>query len=271
MASSQQGSSHKQSSEAKKKTPNRFQQVIQVYQIVRRGDKHLDWQTALAFFGPLVALIMLGIFMHWHWLTWIFWMISGIMTGLILAMLLLTRKADQLSYRQVEGKLGGGIATLQRLKKVGYTFPEEPVWMDPRRQEAIWCGTSYNGIYLIGEGNTHRLNEQMKKFENRLIKGVTSGSQIPVFYIHVGSEPGQVPVNKLYKHVMRCKDYVPTQHSWSVLKKVHPRRRFTFTQPELTELNDRLRTLQKRNALSMPHGIDPTRPQRISRRAMRGR
>ena len=40
---------------------------------------------------------------------------------------------------------------------------------------------------------------------------------------------------------------------------------------ELEKLNARLRTLQTKNGMGIPKGIDPTRMQHVSRRAMRGR
>ena len=40
---------------------------------------------------------------------------------------------------------------------------------------------------------------------------------------------------------------------------------------QLTVLNERLRTLQLKNGMSVPKGVDPMHPQRVSRRAMRGR
>ncbi|RDX21521.1 hypothetical protein CE164_04640, partial [Bifidobacterium breve] len=52
---------------------------------------------------------------------------------------------------------------------------------------------------------------------------------------------------------------------------IHPRRRFLLTRAETTTLNERLRTLQSKKGYSIPKGMDPNRPQKISRRAMRGR
>ena len=36
-------------------------------------------------------------------------------------------------------------------------------------------------------------------------------------------------------------------------------------------IRDSLRTLQLKNGMSVPKGVDPMHPQRVSRRAMRGR
>ena len=64
---------------------------------------------------------------------------------------------------------------------------------------------------------------------------------------------------------------MPANHKYKLIAKIHPLSRFLLTQRELDILNDRLRTLQTKQGLGIPKGIDPTRPQRSSRRAMRGR
>ena len=46
---------------------------------------------------------------------------------------------------------------------------------------------------------------------------------------------------------------------------------YKLTKAEMETLNDRLRTLQAKKGYAIPKGMDPNRPQKISRRAMRGR
>ena len=149
------------------------------------------------------------------------------------------------------------MSVLSNISKAGFNFPEQPVWFDTKTKDAIWRGTGFNGIYLLGEGDYGRVMRAMDRQEHA-IKGVTAGSQIPVYRICVGTGDKQ-------------KSYVPSNHKNKLIAKIHPRSRFLLTQRELDILNDRLRTLQTKQGLGIPKGIDPTRPQRISRRAMRGR
>ena len=107
--------------------------------------------------------------------------------------------------------------------------------------------------------------------QEHAIKGVTAGSQIPVYRICVGTGDKQVKLKDLRKTIVKQKAYVPSGHKNKLIAKIHPRSRFLLTQRELDILNDRLRTLQTKQGMGIPKGIDPTRPQRISRRAMRGR
>lgn len=62
------------------------------------------------------------------------------------------------------------------------------MWIDPKTKDAIWRGTSMNGVYLIGEGEYGRIMKAMDRQEHD-IKGVTAGSSIPVYRISVGHGP----------------------------------------------------------------------------------
>ena len=162
------------------------------------------------------------------------------------------------------------LGVLSNMQKAGFDFPQEPVWIDPKTKDAIWRGTSMNGIYLIGEGEYGRVMKAMDRQEHE-IKGVTAGSTIPVYRIAVGHGPKQVPLDKLRSTVTKAKSYEPTNHKNALVAKIHPRRRFLLTRAETTTLNERLHTLQSKKGYSIPKGMDPNRPQKISRRAMRGR
>lgn len=92
------------------------------------------------------------------------------------------------------------------------------MWIDPKTKDAIWRGTSMNGIYLIGEGEYGRVMKAMDRQE-RDIKGVTAGSSIPVYRIAVGHGPKQVPLTKLRSTVIKSKSYEPTHHKNALIAK----------------------------------------------------
>lgn len=109
----------------------------------------------------------------------------------------------------------------------------------------------------------------MDRQEQR-IKGVTAGSEIPVYRMYVGTGANQT---RLRTCARRCSSSeLPADPSQNkLMAAIHPRTRFVLTKTELTVLNERLRTLQLKNGMSVPKGVDPMHPQRVSRRAMRGR
>ncbi len=156
------------------------------------------------------------------------------------------------------------------MKRAGFDFPQEPVWVDPRSKDAVWRGTGYQGIYLVGEGDYGRVMRAMDRLEKQ-IKGVTTGSDIPVYRICVGTGPKQVRLKDLRQTIIKKRTYLPSTHKNALMRKLRPRTRFMMSKDQLTTLNERLHTLQRKNGMGIPKGMDPMRTQKVSRRAMRGR
>lgn len=256
--------------QTKPKKQGTIKQIITIFKYTHKEDKMLPALIAGAFLVPVIVFVILGIIFRWTVLTWVFLMLIAIMLGMLMATIVLTRRADMVGYKQLDGKPGAAISVLRNINKAGFNFPEQPVWVDPRTKDAIWRGTGYNGIYLLGEGDYDRVKRAMARQEQS-IKSVTAGSQIPVYRVMVGNGQGQVPLKKLRSNIIRHKAYRPTHHKNALLAKIHPRERFILTKAELEKLNARLRTLQTKNGMGIPKGIDPTRMQHVSRRAMRGR
>ena len=256
--------------EEPKKKQSTIKQIIQIFKYTHAEDKALPWLCGGVFVAPIIVFVVLGIVFKWSVIGWITSMILAVMLGLLFATMMLTNRADKVGYAKLEGRQGAAISVLGNINKAGFNFPQEPVWVDPKTKDAIWRGTSMNGIYLIGEGEYGRIMKAMDRQEHD-IKGVTAGSSIPVYRISVGHGPKQVPLDKLRSTVTKSKSYEPTNHKNALIAKIHPRRRFLLTKAEMETLNDRLRTLQAKKGYAIPKGMDPNHPQKISRRAMRGR
>ena len=252
------------------KKPNIFQQIIRIYQYTHEEDKALPYVLATVFLLPVLVIVVLALIFDWSWITWIFTIVTALMLGLLLFTMVLTRRADRVGYAKIEGQPGAAVSVLSNINRAGFDFPQEPVWIDAKTKEAIWRGTGYSGVYLLGEGNDARIQKAMDRQEQQ-IKGVTAGSSIPVFRISVGTGEHQTKLKDLRKTVIRQRGYTPTSHTNSILKSIHPRRRFILTKTELATLRERLHTLQLRRGYGIPKGIDPTKAQRVSPRAMRGR
>ena len=240
--------------EEPKKKQSTIKQIIQIFKYTHAEDKALPWLCGGVFVAPIVVFVVLGIVFKWS----------------VFATMMLTNRADKVGYAKLEGRQGAAISVLGNINKAGFNFPQEPVWVDPKTKDAIWRGTGYNGIYLLGEGDYNRVKRAMDRQEQN-IKGVTAGSDIPVYRIYVGQGKNQTSLKNLRKTVLKCKSYQPTSHKNKLMAAIHPKSRFMLTKTELNILNERLRTLQMKNGMGIPKGVDPMHPQRISRRAMRGR
>lgn len=245
-------------------------QIVRIYKYTHSDDKQLPIWLAVAFALPIVIAIALGLIYSWSILSWIFMLITAAMVGLLLFTVVLTKRADKVGYAKLEGRSGAAAGILSGINKGGYSFPQQPVWVDPRTKDAIWRGTGYCGVFLVGEGNYERVMRAMDRQEHA-VKSVTAGSNIPVYRIAVGSGEKQIKLKELRGKVLKAKSLQPIKHKFAFMDKIHPNRRFFLTKAELAILNERLRTLQGKNGFGIPKGIDPTRPQRVSRRAMRGK
>ena len=234
---------------AKKKTST-ISQIVKIFRFTYEEDKALPWLLTAAILVPTLIAVVICLLAHFGWLSWILTVLLGIMVGLLLATMTLTRRSDRVGYARMDGRPGAAAAVLSSISKAGFSFPQEPVWIDAKTKDAVWRGTGRTGVYLIAEGDYNRVNKAMNREEEK-IRRITRGSAIPIYRISVGHGPDQVPLNKLQRTVLKKKA--------------------KLTATELETLNDRLVTLQKRqNALGMPKGIDPTRIH-VSRKAMRGR
>ena len=256
--------------EESKKKQSTIKQIIQIFKYTHAEDKALPWLCGGVFVAPIIVFVVLGIVFKWSVIGWITSMILAVMLGLLFATMMLTNRADKVGYAKLEGRQGAAISVLGNINKAGFNFPQEPVWVDPKTKDAIWRGTGYNGIYLLGEGEYGRVKRAMDRQEQN-IKGVTAGSDIPVYRIYVGQGKNQTSLKNLRKTVLKCKSYLPTHHKNKLVAAIHPKSRFILTKTELNVLNERLRTLQMKNGMGIPKGVDPMHPQRVSRRAMRGR
>ena len=106
--------------DAKPKKQSTIKQIIQIYKYTAKEDKALPWLEAGAFLLPVVVMIIIGLIAKWTWLTWIFTMITAIMLGMLLATMMLTRRADAVGYKQIDGKPGAAIGVLSNMQKAGF-------------------------------------------------------------------------------------------------------------------------------------------------------
>ena len=152
---------------------NIFSQIYRIYKYTHEYDKLLPLLLAIAFIAPIVLCLAIGFALHWQVVTLVMTAITAVMLGFLLFTIVLTKRADKVGYARLEGKPGAAIGILSSINKGGFTFPKEPIWVDPRTKDAIWRGTGHNGIFLIGEGNYERVMTAMNRQEQS-IKHITA-------------------------------------------------------------------------------------------------
>jgi len=241
MARQNSGASAAAAKPAKQKKTRWYTQVWQAYQMTRKQDPAVTWYMLAAFVGILAVALVIG----FAWGHVIYTLTLGAPFGVLAAMFILARRAEKAAYSQIEGQPGASRAALGTIRR-GWSFPEEPVAVDPRTQDLVFRGIGRAGIVLISEGPRTRVSKLLdaeRKRTNRVLPNV------PVTLVQSGEEEGQVPLRKLPRTVQKLKS--------------------TLTPQEVTEITKRLTALGTMR-LPVPKGIDPMRA-RPDRKGMRGR
>lgn len=240
----------KQAEKARKKASTdpadmgRFKQIARAYQITHEHDKALPFILIGAFLLPIVVALVVSIFWrHPVYLTFL-----GILAGLLLAMVMLVRRAKKATFKRYAGQAGSAEVALQMLPKQWVTSPAIAA---NKSMDAVHRALGPGGLVLIGEGEPGRLKQllasEVKKHE-RVAYGVT------VTTVIMGQKEGQIPLEKLADHIRKL-----------------PK---TLQPNQITDVKMRLKALDAvRPQMPVPKGPMPTSPRQMkgSKQAMRGR
>jgi hypothetical protein len=225
--------------------PSRVKQIRQSYQMTRQADPTIGRDLLIWFLGVGVLGFLL-IFFVVPGGGAVFGIIFGVLLGLLAAMIIFGRRAQRAAISQIEGKPGAAVATLGMLRR-GWNVNQQPIAFT-RQQDIVSRVVGPPGIVLIGEGNPNRLKPLLAS-ERRRHERVAS--ETPIHEVIVGNDPGQVPLNRLMKHVTKLgREVKPAQ---------------------MTDILQRIRALDaNRSNIPVPKGPMPTSMKGL-RQNMRGR
>jgi len=220
----------------------RIRQVRDVFAMTRQVDKAVVWWMLLAFVGTVAFGWLLGAAFY----NAAFTTVLSIPLALMVALLVMSKRAERAAFAQIAGRPGAVGASLGNLRR-NWSVEQEPVAVDPRTQDMVFRAVGRPGVVLVTEGplpRVNRLAESERKRLNRVL-----GDSVPVTIVNAGDGDGQIPLRKVGRVVMRKKP--------------------VLTKNEVSVVAKRLRALGGVR-LPIPKGIDPTRT-RPDRKATRGR
>lgn len=234
--------------------PGQIAQVRQVFTMTRQADPAAVWWMALAALAVLVVALLIGL-----WLDQVVYLlVLGLPLALLAAVVVLGRRAERAAFAQIEGQPGASSAVLQQLRR-GWYYDQEPVaaeaggqmrgMRDLHNAAMVFRAVGKPGVVLIAEGPKGAATK-LTNAERRKVARVV-GEEVPVHTIVVGKGEGQTPLREVVKTVKKL-----------------PKK---LTNDEAMVVQQRMKALGGRNRPPVPAGIDPTRPPRASRRALRGR
>ena len=228
---------------AKSGKPGRIKQMIQAYQLTKKGD-------------PKIGLVLLGTFVFAALVaTALFSLIPpdslpidivfGVLIGILVALIVFGRRAQKSQVKQIEGQPGAALAVLGMLRR-GWKIDQMVAFT--KQQDIVHRVVGPPGIVLVGEGNPNRLRPLLASERKRHQR---VAADTPVHEVIVGYGEGQVPLGQLSRHVSRMK------------REVKP--------AEMTDLLARLKAIDaSRPNIPLPKGPVPTSMKGL-RGQMRGR
>ena len=218
-----------------KKEPGRIRQLWQVYKLTAKADKNFVPLGILSFVSPMAAgIVIILLFFMDSPLSIFLWSVSTVLFSMLLALGVLSRRAERAAFMRISGQPGAVAAVLSATLKRGYSTSDMPVAVDPKSRDAVYRAVGRAGVVLIGEGSSARLRqivEDEKRKVSRAIPGVT------VSVLSVNDQPGSVPLYALTKAIYKLKK--------------------TLSRAEISVVNKRLAGLGLN--IPIPKGIDPNR------------
>ena len=213
-----------------------MKQMWQVFQMTRRYDPAITWYLLLVFIAPLAAGIVLALLLSsGNWIGMILYIVSGLLAGLLLALIVLGRRAEKAAYSQIEGKPGAVSAVLKSSLRRSWTASEFPINVSPRTQDAVYRAVGRGGVALIGEGPRSRTQPMLDKERANVARILPN---VPIHLMYVGPDPDSIKLHRITRELAKYKK--------------------TLTKAEVMAVSNRLSSLS-RNQLPIPKGMDPNR------------
>lgn len=219
-----------------------FRQMREAFVRTNEIDPSTKWWMIGAAAGVAAVIVVLGLVFN---LAWWAWAPLALMSAILAATLVLSRKVKGAMVKRYEGQPGSAEVALQLLNKKKYNYQ---VGINATRQlDLVHRVVGPSGIVLIAEGTPGRvkplLSGEAKKHEQ-----IAYGT--PVTQLVLGNGGGQVKLGDLQKHIEKLP------------KALQPH--------QVAEVNQRLKALDAvRPKAPLPKGPMPT-PKGMNR-AMRGR
>jgi hypothetical protein len=224
------------------KKEGRLRQMAMVYSMTKKTDPKIGLILGGVFAG---TAIVMGVLLFFLLGGIVFPIITGVLFGVLAALIVFGRRAQKSQYAQIEGRPGAAAAALNQLRR-GWRV-DSAIAVN-RNQDLVHRVVGPPGIVLVGEGNPNRLKSLMAS-ERRKHERVAS--ETPIHEIICGDGDGAVPVSKLTRHVTKLG------------RSIKP--------SEQTDVLQRLKALDaNRSNIPMPKGPIPTNL-KGARQNMRGR
>lgn len=198
---------------------NQIKQLIATFKVVRGNDPSLVPTMAAAVGVILLVFGLLAVFVGPAWL----FVLLGIVIAVLVAAVVLGRKAQAYQLASIEGQPGAAAAVLQNMRGA---WEVTPAVAFNRRQDMIHLAVGTPGVVLVAEGSSPaRLKQLMAKERRRFDR---AAGDVEVSEVFVGTGQDQVELQKLATHMaklprsIKAKEVGPLHRRLEALKASAP-------------------------------------------------
>lgn len=167
----------------------------------------------------------------------ILWGVTGLMLGILGALMSMTRLSTSAMYKKLDGMPGASGHVLSTSLGRKWQASDMPVGINPKTQEAVYRAIGRGGVVIVGEGSRGRLTRLVND-EKMKVQRVASGVPINVYYVGHGDD--EVTIAKLASTIKSLPKAIDRTTMAAVVKRVDS-------------------VSQSLSSLPIPKGIDPTK------------
>jgi hypothetical protein len=171
----------------------RVAQMRAVWSLARQGDPKLPLRVFGPALGVLVVLVVVGILVGHV----VYFSILAVLAAVLTGTFIFGRRATESMYAQVEGQPGAAASVLQTLRGDWRVTPAVAI---TRNMDLVHRVVGRPGVVLVGEGSPAQLRQLIVDQKKRIGR---VAPDTPIHDMTVGDEPGQVPLRKLQREVMK--------------------------------------------------------------------
>lgn len=218
------------------KRPGFFSQIRSLFTFTKAEYAWLPWLLI----GIVVVSIALGVlvgFLIPPFAIWsvILWAITGLMLGVLGAMITLTRLSTRAMYKKIDGMPGATGHVISTALGRAWSASDTPVGVNPRTQDAVYRAVGRGGVVIVGEGARGRLTRLIAD-ERMKVQRVASG--VPVHLLYVGHGEDDVAISDLARTIKKLPRKIDRATMAAVIKRIDS-------------------VSQSVTSLPIPKGIDP--------------
>jgi hypothetical protein len=193
------------------KTGDRFRTIRDNYRMAKEQDPQLRWVLlgilAIGLAATVAVILAFG--------NPVTWAIIGLSLILVVEAIVFSRRAMRAAYKSIEGKPGAAVAVVQNMSKQGWAVT--PAVAANKAQDLVHRAVGRPGVVLIGEGASPALPNLLATEHKRTARFI---GELPITEIIVGTEPDQVSIAKLEKHLRKMPKVLSPGESVNLRKRL---------------------------------------------------